>query len=152
MASWKENVSRMAQNAMVKSKEMAEITRLNVEISNLEQKLRENYSKLGKYVIDNPALLVGSEDETVTQICQAVAEVKEKLAQGQQQILDIRNVNICSNCGAEVNRTSKFCDRCGTAMDRLALQQSEQFVCPGCGEPIDSDAVFCGNCGAKLKD
>lgn len=152
MASWKENMSRMAQNAMVKSKEMAEITRLNVEISNLDQKLRENYSKLGEYVIDNPALLAGSEDETITQICQAVAEIKEKMAQCQQQILDIRNVNICPNCGAEVNRTSKFCDRCGTEMDRSVLQQSAQPVCPGCGEPVDADAVFCGNCGAKLKD
>lgn len=152
MASWKENMSRMAQNAMAKSKEMAEITRLNMEISNLEQKLRENYIKLGEYVIGNPAILAGVEDETITQICQTVAEIKEKLAQDQQQILDIRNVNICSNCGAEVSRTSKFCDRCGTAMDRSVLEQSAQPVCPNCGEIIDANAAFCGNCGTKLKD
>lgn len=152
MASWKENMSRMAQSAVAKSKEMAEITRLNMEISNLEQKLRENYSKLGEYIIDNPALLAGGDDAVVVQICQAVAEIREKLEQDRQQILDIRNVNVCTNCGAEVSRASKFCDRCGTVMDRSALQQSARPVCPECGAEIDDEAAFCGNCGAKLKN
>lgn len=152
MASWGEKMGRMAQNAVAKSKEMAEITRLNVEISNLEQSLRDNYIQLGQYVLSHPDL-IAAEDETVVQIRQSVTDLQAKVEQDRQTICDLRNVNICSNCGAEVSRSSKFCDKCGTAMDRPVLtnRQEENHVCPSCGAEVENGAAFCGSCGAKLE-
>ena len=57
MAGWKESVGRFAQSAVSKSKEMAEITRLNMEISNQEQRLRELQGKLGQFVCEHPELV-----------------------------------------------------------------------------------------------
>ena len=57
MASWKESMNRMAQSAVAKSKEMAEITRLNLDINNCEQRIREVYITMGQYVLENEHLM-----------------------------------------------------------------------------------------------
>lgn len=150
MASWKESMSRMAQNAVMKSKEMAEITRLNVEISNTEQKVREIYVQLGEYLTQHPELLP-LQDETVQGFHKSLLEAQESLAAAKQALLDVKNINICPGCGAEVSRSSKFCDRCGTAIDHSILENAnKECTCPQCGAPVEASSLFCGNCGAKL--
>lgn len=151
MADWKSSISRIAQNAMTKSKEMAETTRINVEISNAEQKLRTLQQSLGQHLIENPQLLSG-EDETSIDLIQQAKDVQASIEALKEALMELRNINICPECGAEVNRSSKFCGKCGAQMERKALERADEpKTCPACGEPIDDDMVFCGSCGNKLK-
>jgi len=153
MASWKEKVGNFAQNAVAKSKEVAETTRLTVEINSLEGKRKEQYTKLGEYILGNPELLpTGS--EFVDEIVAAVSELNAKIEQNRQQIATIKSANTCPNCGADVGATSKFCASCGTPIERAAAQPEAEVVsvCPDCGEPLAADAVFCVNCGKKLNE
>ena len=76
MAGWKESVGRFAQNAVSKSKEMAEITRLNMEISNQEQRLRELYGQLGQYLVENPDLVPADRQDA-----QALLRIQGRLLQ-----------------------------------------------------------------------
>ena len=150
MAGWKESVGRFAQNAVSKSKEMAEITRLNMEISNQEQRLRELYGQLGQYLVEN-ADLVPADRQDAQALLQDVAQVKAGIEASKATLLEVRNVNICPGCGAEVSRSSKFCPSCGAQMDRSVMERLNQApVCPGCGAELEPGAAFCGNCGAKL--
>ena len=150
MAGWKESVGRFAQNAVSKSKEMAEITRLNMEISNQEQRLRELYGQLGQYLVENPDL-VPADRQDAQALLQDVAQVKAGIEASKATLLEVRNVNICPGCGAEVSRSSKFCPSCGAQMDRSVMERLNQApVCPSCGAELEPGAAFCGNCGAKL--
>ena len=151
MASWKEKVGNFAQNAVAKSKEVAETTRLSVENSGLESKLKDNYNKLGEYLLNNIELLP-AEDEFVAGIIAAVGEIRGKIEANRQQIAAIKNANVCPNCGTDVGATSRFCPSCGTPIERASVQPEEVVapVCPDCGEPLAADAVFCVNCGKKL--
>lgn len=150
MAGWKESVGRFAQNAVSKSKEMAEITRLNMEISNQEQRLRELYGQLGQYLVENPDL-VPADRQDAQALLQEVAQVKAGIEASKATLLEVRNVNICPGCGAEVSRSSKFCPSCGAQMDRSVMERLSQApVCPSCGAELEPGAAFCGNCGAKL--
>ena len=47
VANWKESISRMAQSAVAKSKEVAEVTRLNMELSEAKREIfgRQNQKK-----------------------------------------------------------------------------------------------------------
>lgn len=166
MATWRESVSRMAQNAVAKSKEMAEVTRLNVEIGSLQQRVREQCGRLGEYLMAHPELLPEG-DETIRQILQAAAECQAKIAQDNQLILEIRNINLCPRCGAEVSRASRFCDKCGAVLERPVIAAPGQEVpaqpeqvptapaepvqrfCAQCGSPVEEGALFCGECGAR---
>ena len=150
MADWKSSVSRFAQSAVSKSKEVAEITRINVEISNIEQKIKKIHQELGAYITAHPELIQAG-DETTTDLLKKVAEYGSELSKQQQVLMDIRNVNICDACGAEVSRTSKFCGKCGAPMDRSVLETPEVTnTCPDCGSPLEEGMLFCANCGKKL--
>lgn len=50
---------------------------------------------------------------------------------------------VCTNCGATVSATAKFCPECGT---KLATKR----FCSECGSEVSATAKFCPNCGNKM--
>jgi class 3 adenylate cyclase/tetratricopeptide (TPR) repeat protein len=46
----------------------------------------------------------------------------------------------CPGCGAEVAPTAKFCEACGSPLQRR---------CPGCGSTVSPSARFCPECGTS---
>lgn len=50
-------------------------------------------------------------------------------------------MTVCPNCKAQLSADAKFCDRCGTRLDRK---------CPNCGADVKQNSVFCSECGQKL--
>ncbi len=145
MAGWGEKFNKITQSAITKSKEMAEVTRLNMEISTQNQKMKELYAQTGEYVLNSG---VAGDDETVAGFAAQLETIRQAIMASQEKLNEVKNINICPNCGAEVTRTSKFCDKCGTEMQRPSLE-APVSVCKVCGNPIDKDALFCGTCGAK---
>ena len=53
MANWREKLNQAAQNTISKSKEVAGVAKLNVEISTLNQSMKNIYTEVGKYVLEN---------------------------------------------------------------------------------------------------
>ena len=49
----------------------------------------------------------------------------------------------CGACGVELRANARFCDMCGTKVDRR---------CPSCGGVIRDVARFCDLCGKALTD
>ncbi len=49
----------------------------------------------------------------------------------------------CSNCGAAISPTAKFCSECGQ-------KQDVKRFCPECGKEVGGSAKFCPECGTKL--
>ena len=47
----------------------------------------------------------------------------------------------CKACGIQLREGARFCDMCGTKVDRL---------CPRCGEVLRDQARYCDMCGVKL--
>ncbi len=149
---WGDKINQMTKSAVSKSREMAEITRLNMDISNNEQKARELAAKLGMMVVEQ-GLLTDNEQaaELTAQILKCLATVERN----KETIQNIRNINICASCGAEVSRTSKFCDKCGAPMSRAVLEDSVASAtptCPQCGAKLEAGSKFCTECGAKLSE
>ena len=147
---WGDKLNQITKSAVSKSKEMAEITRLNMENSSSEQKIKELAVQIGTLVVDQQLLM---DNVQVGEWAAQIAKLREAVAKNQETIREIRNINICSNCGAEVSRTSKFCDKCGSPMDRSVLEESMAAAvptCPNCGERLEPGALFCTNCGTKV--
>lgn len=148
MAKFTEAFSKMAQTAVAKSRELTEITRLNMDTGTCQDKINEAYREIGRYICDSGVL---TEDETVAEKVAQIATLKETIISNTKRVEALRMVNICKNCGAEISRESKFCDKCGQAVVREEAEQPKQMVCPGCAQPITSETVFCGNCGTKCQ-
>ena len=113
MASWSERLNQMTQKTISKSKEVAGVAKLNLEISTLNQNIKNIQNEVGAYVLENGLLL---DDASVSEWAAKVAALKADIEANTEKIHDLKNVSLCPGCGAEVARTSKFCDKCGTAI------------------------------------
>ena len=49
---------------------------------------------------------------------------------------------VCPNCGAENPGDSRFCNQCGSLLNR---------TCAACGKPLAENARFCNYCGAPVR-
>lgn len=145
---WSEKFNQITKTAVTKSKEVAEITKLNMEINSAEQKIRELATQIGLIVADQKLL---ADNEPVAALTAQIEALRETIAMAQGTIRGIKNLDVCPNCGAQVSRTSRFCDKCGHPMERPEPEEPAQApVCPACGAPLEPEAAFCSNCGTKL--
>lgn len=60
----------------------------------------------------------------------------------QQKQSPAENQKHCTNCGAAISPTAKFCPECGTPTEA---------VCPKCGTKLPPKSKFCPDCGEKIR-
>ena len=161
-------ISSAGQEAIAKTKELADVAKINSSISDEENKIKTAYSEIGKkYIFHAKSYLYkkyfenhseDSEEDYEAQIA-VIKEAMEKIKAYEQQIVEIKGVVKCPNCGAENSKTAAFCATCGTAMPvpvTESVEATEQNVvekkCPNCGEVINDGAAFCAKCGTKIEE
>lgn len=106
-------LSQAGQSAVQKTKEMADIAKLNSAISDEEKRIDNSYLEIGKlYVSLHDAEHEADFDSLIAAIHESEAKVKDY----QQQIKDIKGVVKCEKCGAEVPSNAAFCSSCGAPM------------------------------------
>ncbi len=106
-------LSKAGQSVMDKGKEFADITKINLAISDEEKKLDEAYKKLGRLFVEK----IG--DRAEGDFAELVSEVKGALSridELRQQIKDIKGIAVCTKCGAEIQADSVFCNSCGAKL------------------------------------
>lgn len=57
----------------------------------------------------------------------------------------------CKKCGNELKDGTKFCPKCGTAVDQIPKEE-EKKLCTGCGAELKPGAKFCPKCGTPVAD
>lgn len=148
MAGWTEKLSRFTQTAVDKGKDVAEITRINIDNAGEESNIRRLLAEIGKYVVESHLL---SEDPTVAQKLEKIEACRKKINEGNARIRALKGQELCPNCGGSVNRGARFCDQCGAMMPIANAEViPAQKKCSVCGEDIDGKLMICPNCGAKM--
>lgn len=106
-------VSEAAQAAAKKSSELVEIGKININISSEEDRIQKLYEQIGRKIYGYFA----SGEEVPDELKNMCLEIqsREKTIKGlKQKILEIKNIKLCEQCGAEVEKTDIFCPKCGT--------------------------------------
>ncbi len=110
MASWSDRFAQVTQSAISKSKEVAGVTKLNMEISSLNQEIKNIQIQAGAYVLDNGFLY---ENPYIADWAEKVKSLRAEIEGKNEKIMELRNVVVCSGCGREVSRSNRFCEHCG---------------------------------------
>lgn len=106
-------LSQAGQSTIQKTKEMADVARINSMISDEEKKINNNYLEIGKLYVS----LHSSDCESqFSGMIHSIMESEEKIKEYRQQIQDVKGVKKCEKCGAEVPLNSTFCNACGAEM------------------------------------
>lgn len=105
--------SEATAKAMQKAQEISETAKLNSLISDEEKRISNTYCEIGKLYV---SLYSSGEDENFSGMIADIADAEEKISSYKKQIQDIKGVQYCSACGAELPRGVAFCSTCGHSM------------------------------------
>lgn len=142
-------VTDAGQKAMQKTQEISEVTRINSLISQNENKINNAYYQIGKLFVS----IYGNDcQEEFVGMVATVAELEQQNVTYRKQIQDIKGIQHCEKCGAEVPKGVAFCSSCGTAMPQTDKQSvtDDCVKCPNCGTMVKKEMRFCTACGQNM--
>lgn len=141
-------LSRTGQNAINRTRNMAEVSKLNSQISEQERRINNGYFMIGKlYYSKHP-------DDYAPEFAELINAIKdaERITEEcRKQIRIIKGLKLCEVCGAENPVTGAFCSSCGSPLPQPAMPATEQVPCPACGAMVAKGVKFCTNCGQPME-
>lgn len=140
--------SEATAKAMQKAQEVSEISRVNSLISEEEKKINATYYQIGKLYVS----VHGSDgEENFSGMVAAVLEGEQKINDYRKQIQNIKGVQRCEKCGAEVARGVAFCSSCGAPMPKVENSLPDDVArCENCGTMVKWGMRFCTSCGKPM--
>lgn len=140
--------SETTAKAMQKAQELSEISKLNGQIADEEKKLNGLYYQIGKLYVS----VHGSDNEhDFSGMVGAVFEGEKKVLNYKKQIQDLKGVQRCEHCGAEVPKGAAFCNACGSPMPKVESTTASDLVrCESCGAMVQRGMRFCTSCGKPM--
>ena len=153
MAFWDnltQKASQTTAKAVQKAKDLSEVAKLNSLITSEEGKINNTYSQIGKLYM---SLHLQDYEDEFSGMVNSIIESEQKIRDYQQQIQDIKGVQKCPNCGAEVASGLAFCGSCGAPMpkDPSVASNVDLIRCESCGVMVKVGTQFCTNCGKPLR-
>lgn len=147
-------ISQASQSTLQKTRDMADVAKMNMQITDEEKRINDTYLEIGKKYVE---LHAADSEEAISDLVQIIADSNRKIGEIKAQIQEIKGVVRCDNCGAEVGRESAFCPACGNKMPEIVQTVVEQPAteekkfCANCGATLENGALFCSECGTKIE-
>lgn len=142
-------VTEASQKTIAKTKELADTSRLNSMISEEEKVITNQYFQIGKLYV---SIHKDDFEDDFAGMIGAIAEAKAKIRDYKKQIQDIKGVQRCEKCGAEVPNGAAFCSSCGATMPKIQAPVSTDYIkCENCGTEVKKGMRFCTSCGKPME-
>lgn len=142
-------VSEASQKTIAKTKELADTSRLNSMISDEEKIITNLYYQIGKLYV---SIHKDDFEEDFTGMISAIAVSEAKIRDYKEQIQEIKGIQRCEKCGAEVPNGAAFCSSCGATMPKVQAPVSSDYIkCENCGAEVKKGMRFCTSCGKPME-
>ena len=142
-----------------------DILKLEEKIEQEKLEIKDTFTEIGKLYFE---LYKNDSHEKLIPLCNVVDESYRIIGLCEKQILMLQGEQVCSSCKAHVSLDSIFCNKCGSKIDSLDIENNmidkstnkntkspeerNVFIkCRECGISMPDDIIFCTNCGAKIK-
>ena len=142
-------VADSGQKTMQKAKDLSDIVRINSLISQEEDKINNTYYQIGKLYVS----IHGNDgEEEFSALINTVIELEQNVKKLKKQVQDIKGVQRCEKCGAEIPRGVAFCSSCGAPLSTVEVQvnMGDYVKCPSCGSNVKKGMRFCTVCGNPM--
>lgn len=140
-------VEEAGKNITTVASDNIEIVKCNSAIRACDAKIREIYTEIGERYYKSDEDVTKEEFSDLFKKIQNQENEKDGL---KKKLQDLKGVEICSSCGREVSRGSKFCEWCGFPVEAKKASNS-RMVCPKCHAALNGNEIFCGECGTKIE-
>ena len=106
-------ITQTGQEAVNKTKEVAEVAKLNNDINSAKNKIDDLYKQIGQAFAERNA---DTTKEPYAGLLAQIAEQKKLIADKREEIGVVKGFRNCPNCGARVADGVAFCGKCGTQL------------------------------------
>ena len=138
-------ITMTGQSAVRKTKDAAEVIKLNTQITEEINVRDQKYAEIGKLYMQ---LHADDFEEPFAALAEAVISSEMKIADMKDQINNLRGVKNCPKCGAQIPMSSPFCSVCGQQVESKAVPSGFGAErCSMCGAELIPGMAFCTNCG-----
>ena len=144
-------LSQTSQSAVQKTKDMAEVVRLNGQISERERRMEQIYREMGRRYYEQCA---GRNEELFREQVAELQSIEAEIREMRTAVQRLKGSKPCPVCGAEQAAGALFCNACGAKMPQeetgVPAQATVGLTCAACGAVMPEGTAFCTNCGTKL--
>ncbi len=95
-----------------KTEQTVEIQKIKSQIHVMEKNNDRDYRDIGKMIYDKFKRGEGADAEFID-LCDAIAEREEAIANAKEEIAGIKGLDVCPNCDAHIESNATFCSQCG---------------------------------------
>jgi len=140
-------ITKTTQSAIKGTKDLADISRLNSQISDEQKLLNSFFMQIGKKYYE---MFSDSADENFSSLCASITECMSRITNLRSEIQTIKGIKRCAGCGAELPVTTTFCGTCGYDTRKASEAGNQPGKCPNCNRDLGGNLPFCTDCGQKL--
>lgn len=115
----KEKIAKTSGDVAKKAKDMAEVTKLNSQISDSEKNIKALYNEIGKYVYEN---LKDDAPAEIAEKMSAIDAAFADIARCKGEIMKLKGIQKCPQCNGEVDKDVAFCPACGAKMPEPVVE------------------------------
>lgn len=104
------------------SKKMAEKMKLKKELGQVEADINAAYVEIGKKYVE---LNAAAPSADYAEFINTIKEKKDEASKLKAELEALEDKAPCPNCGANLDKTQKFCDKCGASVAAAAPAPAE---------------------------
>ena len=123
--------SKTYQVTKEKAVNLSEELKLKGKINDLKDKIEDVYKEIGKTVYNEVKDGKDVSKEEITAKCETISKYKDEIEKLQSDILALKNVVKCTNCGVELDLGDPFCYKCGTKqpeVEKIEIKEETEDV------------------------
>lgn len=123
--------SKTYQVTKEKAANISEELKLKGKISDLKDKISNLYTEIGKTVYNELKDGRDVSKEEITEKCDEISKYKDEIERIQSDILALKKVMKCANCGEELDFGDTFCYKCGSKqpeVEKVEIKNDDEQV------------------------
>ena len=146
-------ITQTGQGVVQKTKDTAEVIKLNGMISDEERRINALYVQIGQKYVELHATAC---EPAMAGFVREIKEAQARIAEHSEQVKRLKGIARCPHCGGDVPYGAPFCSSCGGRMETMSQQSTgvDPSVrrCSSCGMPLADGCAFCTHCGTRVEE
>ncbi len=124
----------LAGVASKKTSELFELSKFKINKMNKSAELQKNYELLGKLiykeyksnVLSDESICDNASSEDIKSAIEQISKIKSDIKDLDDNLVTMKNVKVCPNCGNKNNKKSLYCSLCGNQLLKSFENESYQ--------------------------
>lgn len=111
--------SETYQATKEKASNISDELKLKGKISEQKEKIEKMYKEIGEIVYNEVKDGKDVSRDTIIPKCDEISKAKDQISKLETEILAVKKIKKCANCGTELDISAEFCSKCGKEQPKI---------------------------------